>query len=329
MDAMATQSLGIIQASPEAQVFTYIAGAGAGAVNSLSVFNQMFGGEPLHEARIGRAAGSPTRPVLTLVVAPQPAALDELRRGRFGRLIDQQGFLPRCLFAQPESRIGHRQAVSPAIPDRVRVNYAENLRAMLVAGNVSPNRPRTLHGDSYAAWQPFWEDIESRIRPSGDLHELRAWASRVRESTGRIAGILHMARYAGEMRERACDRPVSTDTFERAVEIGRWVLEHGRGVLLARPDAADRNAPAPPGLFEIVRAVVAGGGGTWQGLGSELLEAVRRAAPGRADWPTMPNQLTRILNESAAGLEAAGVVVEDSRHTSRGRELRLRLTDGR
>jgi hypothetical protein len=327
---MDTQMMGILQASPEGQFFTHIAGGGPRAVGALANFNSMWDGEPIHEDRVGSAPGSPDRPVLTLVVAPQPAALQEVRRGNLGRLVEQTGFLLRCLFYRAPSNIGLLQPRSRPINERIRTLYAENLRAMLSVGAASaaPPTPRTLTPTSYAVWDAFFTQVERLRASGGDLHEVGGWAARVRQSTARIAGVLHIARYASTEREGALNRPVSEETFERAIRIGRWLLDQGRPLLMSTPhESGRRDAPTPRHLLEIVRAIVAARG-TWEGRPSDLLAAIQLAAPGRVDFPSAANQLSQILNQADADGRLAtsfGLVLEPPRRVGRRRTIRLRL----
>jgi len=325
---MDTQIMGILQASPEGQFFTHIAGGGPRAVGALANFNSMWDGEPIHEDRVGSLPGSPDRPVLTLVVAPQPAALQEVRRGNLGRLVEHTGFLLRCLLYQAPSNVGQLQPRSQLVDERTRILYAENLRAMLSVGAASaaPPTPRTLTPTSYVAWDAFFTEVERRRGPGGNLHDVAGWAARVRQSTARIAGVLHVATYAATERTACLARPVSEDTFERAIRIGRWLLDHGHRVVTHAAHENRVDAPPPRHLLEIVRTIVAVGG-AWEGQAAELLAAIRRAAPD-AQLPAQANQLSRILRDAHSNgtlTTSFGMVLEAVPRVGSRRTIRLRL----
>lgn len=323
VEVIANQAPGVVQASPEAQFFTHVASGGPKAVASLANYNSMWSGEDIQQARIGRTASSAIRPVLTLVVAPQPEAFAEICSGRLGRLIERTGFLMRCWFCHPRSNIGRRAPRSQPIPDDVRLAYEENLRAMFATANTNVLQPHTLRLESHREWEAFFTDVERRRARGGDLHRLAGWATRVRQGTARIAGMLHVAQHAGEFREETFRRPVSRETFERAIEIGRWQLEHGRSVLLASGGTDLGTPEGGTDLVTMIRTLVAARG-EWVGTATELLEALRRAAPDDPELPTAANQLMRLLGE--CDLHAAGILMTDQR-TARTRTYRLTLVN--
>jgi hypothetical protein len=217
----------------------YVAAGGPQAIEALSHYSQMWDGASISVNRITRVAASPRRPVLTLVVAPQPVVLDDLREGALGRLIQRQGFLSRFLFVRPDTSRGRRRDTSPAIPDGVRLRYAENMRAMMVIANTRQQEIKSVGPMGSPTWRDFFADVERRRAPGGDLGNdptLAAWAGRVRQSVGRIAGVLHVAEHAGRLRDQTFGRPLDHETVDRAVTLGRWLIDHGRVVLVGRED---------------------------------------------------------------------------------------------
>jgi hypothetical protein len=231
VERIGSQVLGLLQASPEAEVLTRVAAGGGSAVQALGQLNKMWVGEDIHVARISRATTTARWPILSLVVAPQPAAFEMIRAGQVGRLINETGFLARCLFCVPESTVGRRVPQGEPIPRDVRVRYAENLRAMLAStlpDGTGPT-PLRLSEEATQAFHTYFSELEAQIGPEGSLHALRLWATRVRQAAPRIAAILHVANLAHQ-RPGGVREPVSGDAMERAIEIARWLLDHGRQV---------------------------------------------------------------------------------------------------
>jgi hypothetical protein len=325
VERIATQNLGILQASPEGAIFSHMS-AGR-ALEPLGNYNSMWSGEDIHVERIGRTAASAVRPILTVAVSPQPQAFAEIRGGRLGQLVERTGFLLRCLYCRPASNVGLQVPRSQAVPPDIQAAYDESLRAMLMVACATPGQRQVLQVEDYAAWDRFFLDVETRRGQGGDLEDHAAWATRVRQSTARIAGVLHVALHAGELRDETFRRPVSRETMDQAIEIGRWQLDHGRRVLsgetrtpLWSSTPAEARGPDILGLVRTVVAVT----GEWVGVASDLLAALRRAAPNHPQLQTDdPRQLMRILRES--DLPAAGMNLTPEQRTTGARRFRLTL----
>lgn len=232
VERMSTQLLGILQASSEAELLTRVSAGGTAAVQALGQLNKMWVAENIEVARIGRGQLTARWPVLTIVVSPQPAAFQEIRSGRLGNLIDNTGFLARCLFAVPESTVGRRRPGAEPIPDDVRVRYAQNLRAMLAATLPTSGERTVLRMSDAAAAvaHRYYDEVEPQLGAGGELHDVRLWASRVRQSAQRTAAMLHVADLAHNRQHGMSGELVSVDAMERAVQIARWQMEHGRQV---------------------------------------------------------------------------------------------------
>ena len=104
---------------------------------------------------------------------------------------------------------------------------------MMIVANANHHAIKSVGTLGGHTWQGFHDEVEQRLGPGGDLEAVRAWASRVRQSTGRIAGILHVARHAGRYVEGSFDEALDEETITRAVTLGRWIIDHGR--TLVRP----------------------------------------------------------------------------------------------
>ncbi len=322
LETVATQCLGVLQAAPESYLLSRIAAGSGTAVQTLANYNSMWSGEDIRVRRVVRVASSARRPVLTIVMSPQPAAFEEVLTGRVGKLVERTGFLQRCLLCRPDSNIGKQVPYSPPIPEVVRRRYAENLRAMLWVGLSNTEARLALRPQSSAQWDAFHQDLEIRRGPAGDLHAVAEWITRVRQSTARIAGILHVAKHAGTMRGEAIRVPIDEDTMQRAIEIGQWLVAHGAPIVRG---AVGTPTTGRVSLLSLVRSIVAATG-TWEGTGEELSAALRRAHSGAWDpgWPTVANQLTRVIRSS--DLRAAGLQLVDAR-TSGRRRLRFSFVE--
>jgi hypothetical protein len=215
--------------SPEGDVFDLIAGrySPTASANFL-VFLKGHAGDQLRVDRVRRAPEFIDRPALTVGLAVQPDVI----RG----LMDKPGFrerglLGRVFYSLPDSLLGHRDTDPPPIPSEVRAAYRSNMRALLrlpLQDKGCDPRERELILDSgararileYAAW------IEPQLSEFGELGSMRDWAGKLVGAVARIAGILHMAAFAG--RPAPWDSPISLETVNGAIQIGGYLIPHAK-----------------------------------------------------------------------------------------------------
>ncbi|MBU8974787.1 DUF3987 domain-containing protein [Lysobacter sp. MMG2] len=192
-------------------------------VPSVGVFSDeaalVFGGHGMSQESVMRTAG-------TLCKLWDHGALDRVRsgdgalrlRGRrlalhlmaqpviAGRALSDpvllgQGFLARCLLAQPLGTAGTRMYVDAPIeshPAMVR------LRAILLARLQAPFSFSTddphalappavlLSSRAFAIWRTFHDVIERGMLPEGQFADVRPWGSKAAEQALRLAGVLRL-----------------------------------------------------------------------------------------------------------------------------------------
>lgn len=117
-------------------------------------------------------------------------------------LAREQGLLPRCLIAQPQSLAGTRmfKDVDASASAEIMALH-QRMRALLrtppplMAGGdgceLQP-APLPMSSDARALWIEFHDEIERAQAPGGDLEFARAFASKLPEHAARIAGVLQM-----------------------------------------------------------------------------------------------------------------------------------------
>ncbi len=211
--------------SPEGGVFDLMAGRYSSEPN----FEVYLKGHPGDSVRVDRVGRPPTHvraPALTLGIAPQPDVL----RG----LADQPGFrgrglLARFLYALPESRVGARDVAAPAMPESTALEYGRRVRALLEIPDEREEdgelRPKILYFDADAdsSLMSFQGELEPRLGPEGDLGGICDWGSKLSGAVARLAGLLHVAEHAGEVR---APQRLGADVVARAIEIGRYLIPH-------------------------------------------------------------------------------------------------------
>lgn len=163
------------------------------------------------------------KPHLTVGISPQPDVLASLRdkpgfRGR--------GLLARFLYGLPQSRLGYRELTSKAVSGDTETRYRNSIFALM---GYHPDSVLHLHfaPDAHREWKDFQTGLEHQFRDGGILEDLKDWGSKLPGASARIAGIFHMAKYAGRI-----DIPLAIDkpTVAAAVELAAGLIPHCRAV---------------------------------------------------------------------------------------------------
>ena len=216
--------------SAEGGIFGTLAGRyqANGGVN-IDLFNKGHSGDDVAVDRIGRESFHIKGPAISVGLAVQP---DVLRATSDTPEFRGRGFLARFLYALPESLVGDREINACPMPDHVRRRYAAIVRELLAleparngVGEIVPH-VLTVSPDAEEALYAFCRWLEPQLRESGELALVVDWAAKLAGAVARIAGLLHLAEHADERRPWGI--PVSVETMERALTIGRYFIPHAR-----------------------------------------------------------------------------------------------------
>jgi len=205
--------------SPEGGVFELMAGRYSDGPN-LEVYLKGHAGDDLRVDRINRPPEFVRRPALTIGLAIQPDVLQGLKdkpgfRGR--------GLLGRFLYALPRNTVGCREIDPPSVPPMVRAIYQRELRILLSLPEIA--HVLRLSAEARKRHRDFMRELEPRLGPTGDLAATADWAAKLAGAVGRLAGLLHLA----EIRtEAAGEEPISAETMDRALSIGRYLILHAQ-----------------------------------------------------------------------------------------------------
>jgi hypothetical protein len=204
-----------------------------------------------------------------MALAVQPHVIQGLGRTQELR---GQGLLARFLYAVPRSLVGHREISPPPVPAEVSQRYQRLVRELWDIGNRQSGVPQGDPGDgpvthtiefspeALEAFEDFVREIEPRLGVCGDLAAIRDWGSKLAGAVARITGTLHVVtqaeehwrRLEEEREQRIADRqrpprftpweaPISRQTVEAAITIGRYLIEHAK-VAFGMMGAADMPA---------------------------------------------------------------------------------------
>lgn len=195
----------------------------------LSWYLKAWGGETLDD--LTRGAGLSLLPGrrVSLHALVQPVLMRTLLADP---LATGQGLLARCLIAEPESLAGTRRfnGARPADSDAVQRYHAVMQRLLAQparthdGGDGFELNPRrlTFSPDAAALWIAFYNEVEVKQCPGGELAGARAFASKAAEHAARVAGVITMV---GD-----CDATsIDLETMAGAIEvISFYIGEHLR-----------------------------------------------------------------------------------------------------
>lgn len=200
--------------STESDLIDQAAGLYGDKVN-LSVYLKAWSGEPIQVDRIKRDSIELRSPLLTVLLTVQPEHLASLHTG--GAELRNRGFFDRFMWSLPQGLIGHRTHEDRPIP--TTDDYATHIKDLAnhVASWGHPST-LTLSPDATHAFTTWADHLEAQMRPQGRLRHVAEAISKLRSTTGRLAGMLHLAD------DRPGSEPVTGDTMRRAIAIGDYWL---------------------------------------------------------------------------------------------------------
>ncbi|MCE5295338.1 MAG: DUF3987 domain-containing protein [Chlamydiales bacterium] len=178
--------------------------------------------------RIDRRTKEPIfleRAVLTIALTVQPhviqkACSNSTFRGR--------GLLGRFLYVFPESNIGYRTLEEQPMDDALKNHFNATIEAILnhplPASGTQKMHVLQLDPDAYAMWLDFARTIEKLMHPDiGLLSDITDWAGKLSGQIARMAGSLHINRYAFD---RPWEKKISLQTMENAIRVGHALIAH-------------------------------------------------------------------------------------------------------
>jgi hypothetical protein len=225
--------------SAEGGLFELVAGRYSQGVPNLDAILKAHIGDDITVDRIGRPPLHIADPALTLGLAVQPDVLSGLRdkpgfRGR--------GLVARFFYALPECNIGFRSTDAPELPEEVEIAYEETITRLAkltpIQREDGSKHPRVLHftDEALALFKDFRAHVESTLGPTGDLHDLMDWGSKLPGGVARIAGIFHLVVHGDT------DRNISRATVCHAINLGKYLAAHAKaayGEMGLDPDVED------------------------------------------------------------------------------------------
>lgn len=208
---------------------------------ALAFFLKAWGAETLSVVRGGAGLTSLLGRRVSMSVMVQPVLLEQLLTDP---LADGQGFLARCLIAQPATLAGTRffSHSNPHEHPAVQA-YAARMAQLLdtapelrEGGDGYELKPRglPLGADAAALWIEFYNAIEAEQAPGRELEDARAFASKAAEQAARIAAVIALFNDPEALE-------VGADAMDGAIQLAAfYVHEHLRLTGKGRQAQTDR-----------------------------------------------------------------------------------------
>lgn len=159
-------------------------------------------------------------PNLTIGLTTQPVILLRMAEKR---AFQSRGLLERFLWVLPKSKVGYRRHDTPSVPESIRSNYREFIKALITQFQRMQEEPYivlTLSPEAKQAWRAFQGTIEIELRHDGRLASCSGWGSKLCGFVLRIAGLLHVAEYG------YVNSIISHDSMERALTLAELLIDH-------------------------------------------------------------------------------------------------------
>lgn len=226
VDDITTEALGIHMAENGEKLSVYSAEGGlfgiiAGLYNdkgaNIDLYLKAHSGDPWSSHRVGRPSKTMKSPALTICVAVQPDVVEEIGKNS---QFKGRGLLARPLYCFCKSTVGYRERQKKSISVSLLEDYNKYIINLLQV----PDRLNTLRltPEAHTVWDEFYNDVETSMRPGGDLEHLMDWGSKLPGAVARIAGLLHFAEYGSKSGEI----PISVGIVGASCIIGGFYKEH-------------------------------------------------------------------------------------------------------
>jgi putative DNA primase/helicase len=222
-------------ASTEGGLFEAAHGRYSNDVPNLDVFLKGYSGDPVRVDRRSRLPEFVRNPALTIILTVQPDVIVDLasRKAFRGR-----GFLARWLYSMPKSKVGYRSIDAPTVREESRKVWNSLLRAILSLPVPDDSYIPLIRLSVQArdVFREFRREVEVNLRPGEELDDLADWGNKLPGQVARIAGLLHIARWATNSEDSGdsgytpapWESEITQETMEAAVSLGHYFEGHAK-----------------------------------------------------------------------------------------------------
>lgn len=215
--------------SPEGDCFEQMAGKYSNGQASLGLYLAGHSGDDWTVDRIGREGVELIRTAITFGLTVQPDVLSGFAakpqfRGR--------GLLGRFLYCVPETMLGFRPAITPAVLERIEQTYAERLTSLLSlpidldADGIAREHVLLFDPDASQEMAGLQDWIEPKLGTWGELRSLADWAGKLAGACARTLALLHLAELAEVPRPWTI--PVAGEELSGIRKLAEYLIAHSR-----------------------------------------------------------------------------------------------------
>lgn len=205
--------------SSEGGIFDTMAGRYSDKAN-FEVYLKSYNSEALRVDRMGRESEYLKSPHLTMLLMAQPTVLMQIVKDKQFR---GKGLIGRFQYCYTPSYVGRTEFFTNAIPLHASQNYKKEISKLLKVPKPSEPYIIKLSSEARGIFADYYKEVNYRIL--SDLSHIQDWGGKLCGATLRIAGNLHCC-----MSKKPSDEPVSLQTMENAINIGRYFAEHTKAV---------------------------------------------------------------------------------------------------
>lgn len=207
--------------SDEAGIFDILSGRYSSGIPNLDLFLQAHSGSAVRVNRGSRPPVFLDHPALTMGLTPQPDVLAGLAKTPAFR---GRGLVARFLYAIPPSNLGSRSLDASPLSIEAQQSYNTCITNILnQPGNSKNPYVLRLSEEAYADWHSYALVVEIKMIEDGPFSHIRDWAGKFPGAIARIAGLLHIARYAGGF---PSNEIIGKEDMKAAIRIGHVLAEH-------------------------------------------------------------------------------------------------------
>jgi len=187
----------------------------------LGIYLKSYSGESVRVNRLSRDPISIDSAVMSICLAVQPEILRDHARQKAFRY---SGLWARFCFSMPPHNIGERTLRRQPLDEGVLSEYGNIVKTLLDLPLSDQPTVLRLSAEAQALWDQFWHDVEHQMKEGHELASFRDWGAKLPGATARIAGLLHLIRYA--YNQNRGDLEVGELDMVSAIKIGFYFKAH-------------------------------------------------------------------------------------------------------
>jgi len=227
---MAVNEEAMVVMSDEGCIFDILSGLYSDGKANIDLFLQAHSASPVRVDRGSRPPVFMQKPVLTMGLTVQPSVIKNICSNK---TFKGRGLLGRFLYVMPKSNIGFRTLDEPSMEPSIKHRFHEAIKKLLEhPNNIEDEKknlnPLRMNPDGYAKWLEYAKAIELFMgKEMGHLSHITDWAGKLPGAIARIAGLLHIMRYA---HQKPWQFEISIEDISAAIKIGHCLTNHALAV---------------------------------------------------------------------------------------------------